>query len=263
MSAPVVISGMHRSATSLLASMFHRAGLHLGNQLLAPSSFNLPGYFEDLDFIRFHDALLSHLGTSMYLKVAPRGTIEHVHRAHAESLIAARRNRPAWGWKDPRNCLFLEFWRSIVPDAVFVFVFRDPGEVIDSFRRRGDAELHLQYRGAAMLAWLGVPRFRMQHALHMWLRYNERIAEFAEKHRHQCYVIRSVDLASGGSRLIDEISASAGLSLSRIDGAEVIRPELIVRRAAPAIERFCRRSVEANILLRRLEKLADGHCGHV
>ena len=259
MTAPVIISGMHRSATSLLASMFHRAGLHLGDTLLEASPANRPGYFEDREFIAFHEELLGHLGSSMYLESPLRGDIGPSHRDRARALIDARRHRPAWGWKDPRTCLFLDLWLSLVPDARFVFVFRRPAEVVDSLRRRGDAELHRQYPGAATLARIGVPRFRIRRATDMWLQYNRRVAAFAEQHRDRCKVLRSDELRTTGPQAIAELRRIGVPMDTPPDADAVIRGELMVRRAAASIERHCRRSREVRELLGRLETLAgDG-----
>ena len=51
MSGPIVITGMHRSGTSLLASLLRILGAPFGERLLPPSRANQPGYFEDVDFI--------------------------------------------------------------------------------------------------------------------------------------------------------------------------------------------------------------------
>ena len=56
MSGPIVITGMHRSGTSLLASLLRSSGLHLGDRLLPPSRANQPGYFEVLISLGFTTA---------------------------------------------------------------------------------------------------------------------------------------------------------------------------------------------------------------
>jgi hypothetical protein len=262
MTPPVIITGMHRSATSLLASMFHRAGLHLGDRLLMPSRANRPGYFEDRDFIDLHEAFLKHLGTTMYLPTPPRGILGPEHRERAESLLADRRHRPAWGWKDPRTCLFLDFWHQLAPDARFVFVVRRPAEVADSLRRRGDAEVHLQYRGAPFLARLGVPRFRLRRAMDLWARYNACIADFAEANRDRCHVIRSTDLATGAARIIRAVAATGVPLRTDVAPAEMIQEHLLTRRPPRLIEWACERSRPVRTLMHRLEALADADDAH-
>lgn len=57
----------------------------------------------------------------------------------ARELLAVRvRSGVAWGWKEPRTTLFLDFWQERLPDARHLFVFQRPWEVVDSLFRRGD-----------------------------------------------------------------------------------------------------------------------------
>jgi hypothetical protein len=47
----LIVTGMHRSGTSLLASFLRAAGINLGENLYPADSANPLGYFEDLDFL--------------------------------------------------------------------------------------------------------------------------------------------------------------------------------------------------------------------
>jgi len=47
---PLVITGMHRSGTSLVASLFAGAGVNVGTRLIGASRGNDRGHWEDLDF---------------------------------------------------------------------------------------------------------------------------------------------------------------------------------------------------------------------
>src|SRR3954453_24026745 len=58
-SRPVVITGMHRSGTSLVASYLSSLGVGLGDRLLAADARNPHGYFEDADFRELHGEMLS------------------------------------------------------------------------------------------------------------------------------------------------------------------------------------------------------------
>src|SRR5947199_6137561 len=51
MSAPLLLAGMHRSGTSLVASWLARAGVDLGRDLLPADAGNPTGYFEALSFL--------------------------------------------------------------------------------------------------------------------------------------------------------------------------------------------------------------------
>jgi hypothetical protein len=257
MTPPVIITGMHRSGTSLLASLLHRAGLHLGDRLLGPGPANRQGYFEDLDFVELQDDVLAALGTTIFLPVPPRGTPGDGHRARARELIAARERRAAWGWKDPRSSLLLDFWLDLAPDARFVLAYRRPAEVVDSLRRRRDPALYRQYPGAVVLERIGVPRFRARHALHVWCEYNEAVVSFAERHVDRCHVVRSDALETSLPPVLETL-ARGGIPLdASIDPAATIDPTMIVRRAAPSIERLCARHRRSRALMARLDALAD------
>lgn len=209
-SRPLLVGGMHRSGTSLTASLFAGAGLDLGPEMLGASPSNPAGHFEDLGFLAFHRRALEALGlcTDGYTDSA-RGTVPAHLEPEARDLLAAR-TRPgvAWGWKEPRTTLFLDFWQDRIPDARHVFVFRRPWEVADSLFRRGDDIFALN------------PAF----ALDVWTHYNRRIIDFVARHAERCLVfevsqviadpaaviaaVRSrldVPLAAPGRRYVDEL----------------------------------------------------------
>lgn len=60
----VVITGMHRSGTSLTTSLLQSAGVFIGDRLLGNNLSNPKGHFEDLDFVEFHQQLLQAQGLS-------------------------------------------------------------------------------------------------------------------------------------------------------------------------------------------------------
>ena len=51
--AVLIITGIHRSGTSLTAAFLQKIGLDLGNNLLKGNYWNPKGYFEDIDFVEF------------------------------------------------------------------------------------------------------------------------------------------------------------------------------------------------------------------
>ena len=77
---------MHRSGTSLVSSLLQRAGIHIGEKLIAANSANPRGYFEDVDFYEFHENLL-HERKQTYLHVNSNCTFEPT-----ESEISRRTN---------------------------------------------------------------------------------------------------------------------------------------------------------------------------
>jgi len=130
----LVITGMHRSGTSVISQWLNKCGLHLGENLLGASIGNIEGHFEDVDFINFHEEVLrsqqlSHTGlvdkSSLKLDRAAKeklkGIIESKNQTNAH-----------WGWKDPRTCLFLSAYRDILPTAYYLVIIRDVESIVSS-----------------------------------------------------------------------------------------------------------------------------------
>jgi hypothetical protein len=69
-------------------------------------------------------------------------------------LIEARKNWSQWGWKDPRTTLFLNFWVDINEQIRFLFIFREPLQVVDSLIRRGRDPIVSQKPVVALQSWL-------------------------------------------------------------------------------------------------------------
>ena len=76
--APIVVAGMHRSGTSLVASVLSMLGVSLGSTLLGADRNNPKGYFEDTDFLRLNREML------------------------AAATIAGEPGHQDWGWTEVR-----------------------------------------------------------------------------------------------------------------------------------------------------------------
>lgn len=156
----VVVAGMHRSGTSLLARYLVRSGVHMGDRLVEPQPSNPYGHFEDRDFLELHRRVLmrENEGDDMWAGGPPTLTAEE--RLEARRLVERKRagGRP-WGWKDPRTCLFLELWAELVPEATFLCIFRHPSRVVDSLRRRHDVgPLDFWQNRAFIRGWIAYDR---------------------------------------------------------------------------------------------------------
>ncbi len=231
----LVIGGMHRSTTSLAASILAAAGLHLGDDLMGAGTGNEAGHFEDNDFYLLHQRILAANGLSMEgYTCAERIDVPATARDEAVALVARRRaaGRP-WGWKDPRTVLFLDFWADLVPEARWLFVVRPPWEVVDSLFRRGDT------------AFRANPRF----AAEVWVAYNRRILDFVHARPDHTAVVAAADVVADHSGFIRRASDLLGVPLE--NPASQFRPDLygadqpphrmvLVRAAAPEAHELCR-----------------------
>ena len=174
MSRAIIVTGMHRSGTSLVTSLLQNAGMHIGDNLIAANVANPRGYFEDVDFYEYHESLLHQRGQT-YLHVDNNFDFQatDAETERARQLIAERSQRPLWGWKDPRTSLFLDFWHQLLPEGRFLFVYRHPIEVLLSLLRRGEFDSHPS----------------LMSGLNAWYKYNSNIRAFFDRHPDRCLLV--------------------------------------------------------------------------
>jgi hypothetical protein len=79
------------------------------------------------------------------------------YREKAQHIIDQFKDHTTWGWKDPRNSLTIDFWKSMLPMQKVIVCVRNPLEVVQSLSKRGYSS----------------PRF----GLNLWLSYNKHLLE--------------------------------------------------------------------------------------
>ena len=248
LAAPVlVVTGMHRSGTSLVASLVQAAGVHVGDTLFSANESNPRGYFEDVDFYEFHEGLLLSRQKSYLYPGSIGDDFEPTpeERDRAGRLIAARGRHRLWGWKDPRTALFLEFWRALVPQARFLFVYRHPLDVLLSLLRRGEFREHPNPT-AGLAAWQA---------------YNRKLVEFHERHPDACVVAHIAGVTDRferlGDLLRDRLSIDVALTAEtagRIFHADELRQAPLPEEAVRILARI---QPEVLALYDRLNAIAD------
>lgn len=171
---PIIITGMHRSGTSLMAGFIHRSGIDLGDKLLGARSSNIYGHFEDVEILEFHREILERqFGHQMWVPQPPR--LMDADRRRAVALISARQHKTFWGWKDPRTCLFLDFWNELLPAAWYLFIVRRPDLVLHSLGKRNNTRFF---------------HFWVHNTfLRSWLLYNHECYRFYLGHRSRCILV--------------------------------------------------------------------------
>jgi hypothetical protein len=187
-----------------------KGGLDIGSRLVEASESNIRGHFEDSDFQQLHSAVLGALGLDPdgYV-IQPAVRVVAAFVARARALIQTRRQAGhAWGWKDPRTTLFLDFWAELLPEACFLLLFRAPWEVADSLFRRGDAVLR---RNPGL-------------AVQVWLNYNRALLDFQARFPARCMIIESHAAAAAPERLMEAIATKFGDHFT--PDADVFEPEL-------------------------------------
>jgi glycosyltransferase involved in cell wall biosynthesis/GT2 family glycosyltransferase len=179
----LIVTGMHRSGTSLVASLLAAWNIRMGGQLVPADRGNPAGYFEDVDFLELNRRILvactppedGHRDWGWTESENFDNAQLPAHRNAAAALIAARdREGHPWGWKDPRTSMLLDFWDDLLgQEARFLLLYRYPWEVADSMLRTG-ADVWLTHPG---------------YPARIWAHYNRRILDFHRRHRGRTLLV--------------------------------------------------------------------------
>lgn len=188
----VIVAGMHRSATSLVTSVFGVCGYWMAPDQLPPESDNPKGFFEDRRMHLLHRRWLESLDAGWDLSPRLRELRRQDLRlpAHLETetqeLVDYYRGAQPWAWKNPRATLFLDEWARRFPDATVVICLRTPGAVVDSMLRR---KSRLRISGRRKFYRIR----RLLRGLSLWRTYNLMALRFANSHPDRTVVVRIPD----------------------------------------------------------------------
>jgi len=241
----VIITGMHRSGTSLVANIIQKAGVHLGDKLVAPNQGNPRGHFEDVDFFQFHENILKRLGQTILVQHAlDLNELTLAETDLAKQLIELHHDKQIWGWKDPRTCLFLDFWHNLLPKVNYIFIYRHPLEVILSLLKRGtDLEVLID------------PLM----AVRAWQVYNQAILHFYQQHSAHCFLANISGVVENVADFVGLVAKKSHLMLQTQDvsalyqSAELRKVDLL-----PESLSLLKQIIpEAITLYEQLEKQAD------
>ncbi len=162
----VVITGMHRSGTSMLGQWAARTGLVMGDgPLFTTDTANPRGLFERQDVVDFNDRWLADLGGSWW---APPFVTEQMWRSLDPHRLETARDEidlfhganTNWFVKDPRLSVLLPLWDRLCLQQLPVVVgVRQPRAVAMSLHVRNGTTLR---RGLAL--WVAYNRALFKQA---------------------------------------------------------------------------------------------------
>lgn len=255
MSEPIIITGMHRSGTSLTASFIQAIGVNIGQNMFPADIYNVKGYFEDIDFLEFQRSLLQKSCLSGDPGWPDWGWTESEtldrsvwssYIPEAKKLIGSRHGN-IWGWKDPRTSLLLEFWHQLLPNTRYILVYRSPWDVVDSILRQNR----------------GVFPQRPEYALKSWGFYNRHLLSFYREHRDRCILINVNGFVQQPTRLMQLLEGKLGLiprepwdpaKFAKIYDANLLRS---LPTDHPMVRLINHLMPEFANLLRELDQIAD------
>ncbi|MGB3682860.1 MAG: hypothetical protein WA990_10300 [Rubrobacteraceae bacterium] len=229
----MIVTGFHRSGTSLTARILHRAGLFLGDELLGAHPSNPYGHFEDLEVLGLHEEILADNGLDMFAEAPFIPVLGESHRQKMKSISEKRdAEHPLWGFKEPRTSLFLMAWKHLLPKARVLIVYRHYAEATYSLARRHSAET-FSGRGTAFDRQLWE---KPDLALKSWLAYNDSLLTFARTYPEDALVV-SLDTIRAGLPLVPVLNHHWNLGLEDTPGEALETAVTGRRRRQPVSDR--------------------------
>jgi len=186
---PLIIIGMHRSGTSLVADALNNAGICMGVFREHNS--------EAMHFLSINQQMLAAHGADW---LNPR-VIEdfnlgmNAHQLYAEH-VKSRFDAPwrlrlavnkRWGFKDPRNTFTILFWLKLYPQARVLHVLRDARAVVASLMQRN-----------TIAGEVYDPRLNdAAFCFHLWEVYVKQALAITKKYPQQSFTIKYEDILAG------------------------------------------------------------------
>lgn len=220
---PILLAGMHKSGTSILALIMQSFGVNIGSHLLhsKPNSTENPdGYGEDIHAINLNRLALTRLGLDPdwgeFTKYVSSENITNSNwRDLAQAYLASREESDTiWGWKDPRNSILLNEWMEVDSNLKVLATFRPPWDVIASFSR----SKHKFYpKNAVKIA-------------KMWCNFNQCILNFKKQYPSQCIVLPASLIINSPCKIIQILNTEWDQACLLDDSDSVTRACKLIRK---------------------------------
>lgn len=216
MDKPIIVMGMHRSGTSLVARILDDFGVFMGSQL--------DGNHETAYFRRLNKWVFGQLGSrwdlppnmeylflnseiynlvKKYIEGCVTG-LNFIRYLGLKNYILRQSGRSLsfniWGWKDPRNVYTLPLWLEIFPNAKIIYVQRHGVDVANSLMKRSHHSIHSDLDNHKKKRWKYLVRSKKAGLLHS---------------------IRCCDL-EGGFTLWEEYEKEAQKNLGKLDPTRIL-----------------------------------------
>ena len=215
----ILVLGMHRSGTSAFAGMLAKLGATPPKTIMPPTADNPLGYWESLEFEKFHGKLLASAGTRWHEweLLNPNWFNSHEAKnfaAELQNLVKQEfGNASSFIIKDPRICRFLPFWleqlENLKITPKLVITLRNPLEVAASLEKRDGISFT-----DALLIWL-------RHMLD---------AEIASRNIPRS-IIQYEELLFDWRSVLEKVSSELDLHWPKMSGAVINEIESYVTRS--------------------------------
>lgn len=172
-SQPIIVLGVERSGTSVVAEMVHRWGAYAGppDKLHKADTHAPRGYWE---FLPLWD-LLAELGDfdagatwwdHDFQQRMEKKADDPAFRKKATELMTEMSKGGPWFWKDPALSHFLPFWKQIWGDAIYIITVRNPLDTAVSWQKfitPSNVKVRISFVAMNLLRWQHMMMQILQH----------------------------------------------------------------------------------------------------
>lgn len=225
----ILVSGFHRSGTSLVAKTLEANGVSMGNSLMGASFANKEGHYEDIPLVNIHDAMLAANGTNW--QEYSRSTLDSAPFLYdrLQGYVDARTKRTQYlqGAKDPRALFFSKQWNAISNTKVkAILVFRNWQYSVSSLLKRHSREL-LQTTSAMTTRPADIRFWKEPElAVRMWIASAKAMLAWYDNAPDDTIIFPLSALIKGNNALPDALG-KIGLSRSLLNASGIIKPNLL------------------------------------
>lgn len=238
---PVVVIGMHRSGTSIMAMLLDQLGVFMGrsrdqnyestfflkiNEWLfwqANASWDRP---ENIQFI---DAITSdHVVDVLGYYMSSEYRNDYLPEGEATNNSDIRDLNVPWGWKDPRNTFTIPFWKKLLGDIKVIHVYRNPIDVAKSLSTR---EMQKEQHTAAIFKQHSVsdiisnnlkfqlsPRVKdINEGIDLWKSYVSAAISNVEDYKDSVMMVKYEDLIEFPEKTLRDVCCFIGIERSDKD----------------------------------------------
>jgi len=145
----LIVLGMHRSGTSVLARLLNLMGMYFGPEGISTGANheNPKGFWERRDVRVLNDHVLHSVGCDWDRvlefdpEALPASLVSEFEKRAARLVLEMDAHRP-WIMKEPRLSLLFPLWRRVLEVPVCIRILRSPIEVASSLMTRNNIPMH-------------------------------------------------------------------------------------------------------------------------
>ena len=232
--SPIIITGMHRSGTSLLSRIIEYNSVFFGSykdinnesiyfqninkwlMSINSSSWDNPSSFLDsinTDNFKINTKKLGLIinGKSNFKYFGLKNIIINKNFFTYNNL---------WGWKDPRNIFTLPFWFELFPNSKVIIVSRHPFDVVNSLLKReknnikNDKNNISKYYPYFLITFFRLSNFSNRSSLliknfddgiNLYIKYFDESKRLLDKYKKNIKIVRYEDLITNKVESINEV----------------------------------------------------------